>query len=292
MGTWQFGGEWGKTFDPAEVSAMFDAARDAGINLIDTAECYGDHTSEALIGQAIERDREKWVVCTKFGHHFVGPFERTEPRRPADVLEQLHASLSALRMDHVDVLQYHSWGDDQFFDDDVLAVLNKAKADGKVRHLGNSVGKNTNVRQVGASRERGIEVVQVIYNRLDRNPEATIFPYCRDQDLGVLARVPLASGLLSGKYRPGHEFPPGDVRSRWKGMVEGDEKHRELEAARREVPAGVDMAVWALAWCLQHLAVSAVIPGCKNVDQVKANASAADLDTLVRPDHPHAWQSD
>src|SRR5690606_38310890 len=106
--------------------------------------------------------------------------------------------------DYVDVLQYHSWGDDDFFRDDVLAELEKLKDEGKFRHLGNSVGNNTNVCQVGASEERGIEVVQIIYNRHQREPAEGAFDLCQAQDVGVLARVPLASGFLSGKYQTGH----------------------------------------------------------------------------------------
>src|SRR2546423_1607290 len=89
LGTWQLGGEWGKDFSQDEVDRMFDRARDLGLNLIDTAECYGDHTSEALIGNAIRRDRGKWVVATKFGHKFLGPLQRSEPRSPGDVSQQL-----------------------------------------------------------------------------------------------------------------------------------------------------------------------------------------------------------
>src|SRR5215475_14265785 len=125
IGTWQFGGEWAKEFQQAEVDAMFDAAREAGLNLIDTAECYGDHTSEAFVGKAIARDREKWIVATKFGHKFHKPFERTEPRKPADVREQLESSLKALRTDYIDLYQYHSWGDDQYFADDVQDELER-----------------------------------------------------------------------------------------------------------------------------------------------------------------------
>ena len=80
MGTWQFGGEWGKTFAQAEVDAMFDRARELGINLIDTAECYGDHLSESLIGNAIQRDRDKWIIATKFGHRFTGFMKRSDER--------------------------------------------------------------------------------------------------------------------------------------------------------------------------------------------------------------------
>jgi aryl-alcohol dehydrogenase-like predicted oxidoreductase len=289
VGTWQFGGEWGKDFAQDEVDRMFDAARDAGINLIDTAECYGDHTSEALIGGAIERDRGKWIVATKFGHKFHGYMNRTEPRSPQDVRNQLEASLKALRTDYVDLLQYHSWGDDQFFDADVQAELEKLKASGKARHLGNSVGKNSNVRQIDASTEKDIEVIQVIYNRLDQAPQASgLLDSCIRQRLGVLARVPLASGFLSGKYKPGARFGQSDVRS-GRDRQQVDEKLRAVEQIQKtEVPPGLNMAEWALAWCLQHPAVTSVIPGCKSVEQVRSNARAAELSDLVRDDHPQA----
>lgn len=289
VGTWQFGGEWGKEFEQSEVDAMFRRAKELGINFIDTAECYGDHTSEAFIGRAIEGDRKSWIVATKFGHKFNKPFDRSEPRSPADVVKQTEDSLRALRTDYVDLQQYHSWGDDQFFDDDVLAAMQKLKDQGKVLHLGNSVSKNDNVKQVGASRARGLETIQIIYNRLDRTPETTTFPLCIEQGLGVLARVPLASGLLSGKYKPGHQFENNEVRGRWHKPEDRDRRLEEVQRiGREEVPPGVDMAQWALAWCLQHPAVTCVIPGCKSVAQVESNAKAADLADLVRDDHPQA----
>ncbi len=285
IGTWQFGGEWGKEFEQAEVDAMLRRGRELGINLIDTAECYGDHTSEAFIGRAIEAERGDWVLATKFGHKFHGPFDRSEPRSPADVRRQLEASLAALRTDYVDLYQYHSWGDTQFFAEDVQAELEKLLAEGKIRHLGNSVGSNANVVQVEASTRKKIEFIQIIYNRLERTPEMTTFPVCRQQNLGVLARVPLASGYLSGKYQPGHAFDAGEVRGRHKAE-ERDRKLAEVQRiAREEVPPGVPMAQWALAWCLKHPAVTAVIPGCKSVEQVESNAAAADL---VEPGHPQA----
>jgi myo-inositol catabolism protein IolS len=289
VGTWQFGGEWNKTFEQSEADEMFDKARDLGINLIDTAECYGDHTSERLVGGAIERDRANWVVATKFGHKFVKNFERTEPRSPSDTIKQLEDSLKSLRTDYVDLYQYHSWGDDKYFDEDVLAVVTKAKQQGKVRHIGNSVSKNDNVKQIEASQRMGVEAIQIIYNRLDRKPETSTYPVCQEQNLGVLARVPLASGFLSGKYKPGVQFEKGDVRQHWKDPNR-DAKLAEIqEIQQTEVPKGVPMAEWALAWCLQHPAVTCVIPGCKSVDQVESNARAADLD-LVSDDHPQAMR--
>lgn len=277
VGTWQFGGEWNKTFTQPEVDAMFDAARERGITLVDTAECYGDHLSESLVGAALERDRQDWIIATKFGHVFDGIFKRKEPRSPRDILDQCERSLKALRTDYIDVYQYHSWGDDQFFDDDVLAVLHTLKDEGKVRSIGNSVGGSGNARQVEASKARKIESIQIVYNRLDRGPEAEEFVIAQREHLGVMARVPLASGYLSGKYKPGHVFEKNDTRSRRKDE-ERDRRLSEVSRiAREEVPAGVDMANWALAWCLRNPIVSCVIPGCMSAEQVKRNADAIAL---------------
>jgi aryl-alcohol dehydrogenase-like predicted oxidoreductase len=288
MGTWQLGGEWGKNFTQAEVDQMFDAAREHGINLIDTAECYGPHSSEAFIGNAIARDREKWVVCTKFGHVYHGHLNRTDERSPTDAVKQLEESLKALKTDHVDLLQYHSLADHEFDNPELQQTLIKLTQQGKIRHIGNSIRGNADAHQTLQSEKAQVEVLQVIYNRLDRRPEQRDFPYAIEHDLGILARVPLASGFLSGKYKPGAQFREGDVRAGQK-REELDAKLREVERiAREEVPSGIPMAQWALAWCLQHPAVSAVIPGCKDVQQVISNAHAASLQ-IVRDDHCLAW---
>ena len=289
MGTWQFGGEWGKNFAQSEVDQMFEAAREHGINLVDTAECYGHHTSEAFIGNAIARDREKWIVCTKFGHVFHGHLDRTDERSPADAVKQLEESLKALKTDYVDLLQYHSIADDEFDNEALQQTLIKLKQQGKIKHIGNSVRGNADEHQTVRSEKARVEVLQVIYNRLDKRPERRDFPYAIEHDLGVLARVPLASGFLSGKYTPGAKFDANDVRA---GQKKEEIEARLLEVekiAKEEVPAGVNMAEWALAWCLQHPAVSAVIPGCKDVQQVITNAKAAVL-PMVREDHPQAWR--
>ncbi len=288
VGTWQFGGEWAKTFEQWEVDAMFDAARELGINLIDTAECYGDHLSERLVGAAIERDREKWIVATKFGHKFHRPFERDTVYEPARVVEQLETSLKALRTDYVDLYQFHSGSDEQFDTEGLWQTLQKQKDAGKVRHLGISIGSNRNVYQTDKASEVGAEAIQVVYNRIDRAPEEAVFPSCQRQNLGVLARVPLASGYLSGKYTADSDFSRDEVRGRWHSE---ENRRRQLEQVariqREEVPAGVPMARWALAWCLKHPAVTCVIPGCKSVEQVRDNAAAAELE-LVEAGHPQA----
>jgi aryl-alcohol dehydrogenase-like predicted oxidoreductase len=288
VGTWQFGGEWGKDFEQAEVDAMFDQARDLGINLVDTAECYGDHTSESLVGAAIRRDRGDWVVATKFGHRYHGLHERTDHGSPGEVREQLEESLRALETEYVDVYQFHSGPDDVFDQDELWEMLRNQVAAGKIRYLGVSPGSNTDLYQTDRSSDIGSDVMQVVYSRLDREPEEAVLPSCQRQDLGVPAREALAGGLLTGKYRPGTRFTnAADTRSR----RPTHEVDRRLEAAQRireeEVPEGTPMAAWALAWCLQHPAVTAVIPGGKSSQQIAANAKAAEL-TLVAADHRQA----
>ncbi len=278
LGTWQFGGEWGRDYTADEVRAIVDACRDCGINLIDTAECYGDHLAEALVGEAIAGERDRWILATKFGHKFNKRFTRDEVWEPASVVRTLDASLKALRTDYVDLLQFHSGADECFFQDELWAVLQKEVEKGKVRHLGNSVGFNGNVKQLEKSADYGIAAIQIIYNYLDRTPEQGCFPVCEQQDLGVLARVPLASGFLSGKYKPGATFNEKDWRSHWMSPEARDKALAEVERIQgEELPPGVPMARWALAWCLRHANVHTVIPGCKDPAQARDNAAAADL---------------
>lgn len=280
LGTWQFGGEWGKDFTQKEVDAILHKANEYGINFIDTAECYGDHLSETFIGGYLKNvDREQWIVATKFGHHFLNDgFKRRDDWSPEDVLQQLDASLKSLQTEYVDLYQFHSGSDEVLKNDNLWTMLDKQKQAGKIRHLGISVSsKADSSYQVDAASEVGAEAIQVVYNRLDRKPEELFFPSAEAQNLGVLARVPLASGYLSGKYKPGVTFAGNDVRH---GHDKEDvtRKLKLVEEIRRnEVPEGVNMAQWALAWCLKHPAVTSVIPGSKNVEQVEANAKAAEL---------------
>src|SRR5204862_6604520 len=112
IGTWQFGGEWGRDFSQTEADAILDKAAELGINLLDTAECYGDHLSERLMGDYLGRhDRSKWIVATKFGHHFHGFLDRTDDFSVEDVRAQLEASLKALRVEAIDLYQFHSGTD-------------------------------------------------------------------------------------------------------------------------------------------------------------------------------------
>ena len=287
VGTWQLGGEWGKDFTPAEVSSMLDRARHLGVNLIDTAECYGDHVSESLVGQAIAASREQWVVATKFGHRYLGDHDRSQQWSADQVIGQLERSLRALRTDYIDLYQFHS-GDRLAFDnDDLWEALRGRVAAGVIRHLGVSLGSNTDVEQVERATEVGAEVIQVVYSRLDREPEVGVLPGCRRHDLGVLAREALAGGLLTGTYPPGTRFTdPSDTRSR-RPVAEVERRLTAAQAIRdAEVPDDVPMSSWAIAWVLANPGVTAVLPGCKSVAQLEANVAAADLAVIAPTEAP------
>lgn len=278
VGTWQLGGEWGKVYEQSEVDQMIRRAGELGINLIDTAECYGDHKSEELVGNAIKGQRKDWIVATKFGHKFHANFERTTHFDPPSVQKQLEESLRALKTDYIDLYQFHSGSNEDFDNPDLWEMLARQVEIGKIRAVGLSITTANPPLQIQKMSGYGISALQVIYNRLSREPEQDIFPTCQKEDIGVLTRVPLASGFLSGKYQPDTQFTnPDDVRS----LRDPESIHQQLleveQIKATEVPEGVDMAQWALAWCLRHPAVTTVIPGCRNVEQVESNARAVEL---------------
>jgi aryl-alcohol dehydrogenase-like predicted oxidoreductase len=279
LGTWQFGGEWGVNFSQYQVDAILDSAAENGINLIDTAECYGpDRISERLIGDYLSRrDRSYWTVATKFGHRFNSFLNRTDDFSVDGVQKQMEGSLRALRVDVIDLYQFHSGSDELFQNDQLWATLAEHKRAGKVQHLGVSILQKGSELQAREAARFGAETLQVFYNRLDRRPEEIYFPHAKRDNLGIIGRVPLASGLLTGKYKAGAVFAPNDVRA----TFNPEKLKRDLAEVERlqkeEVPSGMTMANWAMAWCLKEPLVTTVICGCKNPDQVKANASAAGL---------------
>ena len=278
IGTWQFGGEWGHDFQQSEVDAILDTAHELGVNVIDTAECYGDHLSERLIGDYLKRrDRSHWIVATKFGHRFHSFMSRTDDCSVEGSREQLEGSLDALGVDSIDVYQFHSGTDEAFQNPALWSMLHDQQRLGRVRHLGVSIRGTGSEMQARQARSVGAEMLQVVYNRLDRRPETDYFPHAQRDQLGIFARVPLASGLLSGKYQPGATFPANDYRS----TLSREKIESTLAEAERiratEIPEGVSTAQWALAWCLRHPAVTTVIPGCKNPEQVRTNVAALQL---------------
>ncbi|HYO83826.1 MAG TPA: aldo/keto reductase, partial [Bryobacteraceae bacterium] len=245
VGTWQFGGEWGHSFSQDEVDAILDQAQELGINLIDTAECYGDHLSETLIGDYLRRrNRSEWVIATKFGHRFHSFMNRTDDCSVEGAREQLDASLKALGVDSIDVYQFHSGTDEAFRNEQLWSMLGEQKRLGRVRFLGVSIRGTGSEMQAREAKSVGAEMLQVIYNVLDQRAERDYFGHAEHHNLGVFARVPLASGLLSGKYSSGATFSQGDYRS----TVSREKIERDLAEVERirttELPPGVPMAQW------------------------------------------------
>lgn len=276
VGTWQLGNQWGKQFEQDEVNNIFARAGELGINLVDTAECYGHHVSESFIGQALASTRDRWIIATKFGHNRASKLPGEAHWHADEVQLQLESSLRALQTDYIDIYQFHSGTREQLDNDELWTMLNKQVQAGKIRYLGISIGQPNQLYQVDRATALGVSVIQTIYNAINNKAAETVLPSCQRQDLGVLARVPLASGFLSGKYQPDAQFPDNDVRAERKPEVNTQQITQALDVLKN-VPAGVNPASWACAWCLQHPAISAVIPGIKTIEQLQINAAGADL---------------
>lgn len=278
LGTHQFSGEWAKQFSEGEVTKILGRAQSLGINLLDTAECYGNHSVEELVGKGLGRAREKWIVATKFGHVYHQNSPKTEAWSTSEVRRQLEDSLRALKTDCIDIYQFHSGSNKDFFNDKLWKMLREQVSLGKVRFLALSLAGSltsaNDLQQLQNASSLGIEVVQVVYNRLHPQAEEKILPYCENHDLGVLTRVPLAKGLLSGNYKPGAVFPPDDIRATYSTEFNNEQLRQVEEIKKSEVPVGEDMAGWALRWCLRKPVVSSVIVGCKNIEQLESNAAA------------------
>ena len=280
LGTEQFTGSWGKTFSQFEVDGIFKKSQNVGINFIDTAECYGDHQSEELIGNAIKNNREHWIIATKFGHVF-HQHSKKNNFSVKSVEQQLEKSLKALQTDYVDLYQFHSGTNNEFDQSDLWEMLKTKIADGKIRHLGLSVMNDlvlsNDLFQINKSIQFGVETVQVVYNYLNRKAEDIFLPSSYQKNLGVIVRIPLAKGFLSGNYNPKHIFNSNDNRSKY-NKSETYQMLKKVENIKKEIPSEMQLSQWALCWCLKHPSVSTVIPGVKNSQQIESNAKASKFD--------------
>jgi len=285
IGTYQFSGSWGKDYSQSDVDSIIDAAEESGINFLDTAECYGvDNHAEKLIGNAISGKRDKWLVATKFGHVRKEILKNSDAWEVGDIRKQLENSLKYLKTDYIDLYQFHSGSDEIFDRDEIWTMLDREKAKGKIRHLGISLNRaksdNAAYQTLNASRV-GAEVIQVKYNRLERDAEAEILPAALEQNIGVIGRVSLASGLLSGKYQNITEFSSSESRAKkYKPELIKKMQTEINDIINKELPENVLLPQYALTWVLSNPAVSCVIAGCKSAAQVKINAQTADLEIM------------
>ena len=268
--THQWSGMGGRYFSLGEVHSFVGHAAELGMNFIDTGECYRNHGAERLIGEAILARRENWIIATKFGHENAG--DKNVSCYSRESLEkQLYTSLQALGTAYVDLYQVHinTPEDGPHFlrsIDAVAAFLEDEKKNGRIRHAGICLGDNELFDERGELFEAAAEkipfgAVQVAYNRLDRAAESRVIPLAKRLGLGIIVRAPLAKGYLSSRFRPEKDF---DVaRMKMAEKVKSD-----------EVPTGMDLAEWAIGWCLRDGAVATVIPGCSAIGQLDSTAAA------------------
>ncbi|MCW2614789.1 MAG: aldo/keto reductase [Frankiales bacterium] len=286
LGCWQLGADWGEVSE-ADAMAVLHAAVDAGVTFLDTADVYGDGRSERLVGQLL-REREGLTVATKTGR-------RADPHVPeAFTLDALRAwtdrSRANLGVDVLDLVQLHCPPTAVYADDRVFDALDQLVEEGRAAAYGVSV--ETVAEGLRAIARPGVASVQVILNVLRRKPLEQLLPAALEAGVGVIARVPLASGLLSGKYDGSTIFAADDHRTYNRdgsafdvGETFSGVPYDVGVAAAREVsavtPAGATTAQLALRWILDQPGVTTVIPGARNAEQARANAAAADLAPLA-----------
>ena len=266
FGAWPIGGGMGR-MEESEAIRTVRGAIDAGVTLIDTAQACGP--SESVLGKAL-RDgyRERCFLATKVSGDY----------SPAAVRAAMENSLRALGVDHVDLYQVHSWRGERDPIEETMAAMARLQEEGKTRHLGVS---NFNAAQMQAARAAAPFVSsQPRYNMLDREIEAADLPWCEANGVGNLAHSPLAKGLLTGRYAPGHVFPDDDERTR-SPRFQGELFGRYCAVAGRlgEVAAdkGLTLVQMAIAWCLRQPAVSCVLVGAKSPEQVREHLGAAEV---------------
>ena len=286
LGTWQLGGDWGDV-DDETAARILDAALDAGVTLLDTADVYGDGRSEQRIRQALVIRADRPFVATKVGRR-ADPFEAAQ-YTPENLRAWVDRSRRNLGVDTLDLVQLHSPPTAVYDDDRVFDALDTLVAEGAIAAYGVSV--ETVAEGLSVLRRPGVQSIQVILNIFRRKPLEELLPAAAKAEVGILARVPLASGLLSGKYDESTTFAADDHRSfnRHGEAFDVGETFSGVPfevgvAAAREVAeiAGPDVATaaFALRWVIDQPGVTTVIPGARSVAQVLDNVSAAALPPL------------
>lgn len=277
LGTMVHAGHFGPMKDEDSLGAI-DAALDLGVNFIDTSDAYGAGYSEALLGKALKGKRDKVVLATKGGNVMVGPDRGKRNFDPAYIGRVLEESLKRLQTDCVDLYQLHNPTVDVIERGEVWGLLERQKKAGKIRYYGVSI--NNTEEGIAAANGGRSDAIQTEYNLLDQEPAEKVFPLAKKLNVGVIARVPLRRGLLTGKLtlQDQERFAKDDVRAR---NFAGDKFAKELqkvEQLRFLVKGPVrSLTQAAIAFCIADPAVSVVIPGARDAQQMRENASAADI---------------
>ena len=292
LGCWQLGGLCWGDMDEDQALQLLQTAVDHGVNFFDTADVYGQGRSEQIIGQFLKQCRQDVFVATKIGRF-------PEPGWPdnfskASMEQHVDACIKRLGVDALDLVQLHCIPTEQLEKGEVFDSLRDLKAKGKVKHFGVSVESMDEA--LLCLREEGVASLQIIFNLFRQKPISTLFSKAIETETAIIARVPLASGLLSGNMTKGMTFPDNDHR---KFNADGElfnvgETFAGLpfgkgvalsERVKACVPAGLTMAQMALRWILDHDAVSVVIPGATRTEHVISNCSVSELAPL--PDQLH-----
>jgi aryl-alcohol dehydrogenase-like predicted oxidoreductase len=287
FGAWPIGGSWGSVGE-ADAMGALHAALDSGVTFFDTADVYGDGRSEQFLARLRrQRPGDPFIVATKAGRRL--PQQTVEGYSEANLRAWVERSRRNLETDCLDLVQLHCPPTGVYYRPEVFEALDRLVEEGTVRHYGVSVERIEEALK--AIEFPRVKTVQVIFNIFRQRPAGLLFREAAARDVGILARVPLASGLLTGKMtrqtrfaaddhrtfnRHGEEFDVGETFS----GVDYETGLEAVEEMRPLVPAGATMAQFALRWILMFPAVSTVIPGAKNADQAAQNAAASDLAPL------------
>ncbi|TBE05842.1 aldo/keto reductase [Rhizobium ruizarguesonis] len=287
FGAWQIGGSWGDISE-ADGRAALNAALDAGMTFIDTADVYGDGRSEKIIADVLKsRGGKRPMVATKAGRR-LNPHV-AEGYTKANLEGFIDRSLTNLAVDSLDLVQLHCPPRDVLYQPEVFEGLDALQKAGKIKGYGVSVEKVED--GLKAIEYPGVVSIQIIYNIFRQRPDHLFFQEARRRNVAIIARVPLASGLLSGKITRDTHFASDDHRNFNRNGEAFDVGEtfagvpfevglQAVEEVRKLVPAGATMAALALRWILMSDAVTVVIPGARNGEQARANAAAADLAPL------------
>jgi aryl-alcohol dehydrogenase-like predicted oxidoreductase len=286
FGAWAIGGSWGPVKDEESYAAL-NRAVDLGVNFIDTADVYGDGRSEQLIGRLLNERKEEIFVATKAGRrlspHTAAGYNRTNLEAFVD------RSLRNLGVDCIDLLQLHCPPTEVYDRPEVFRALDELKRKGKIRYYGISVEKVAEALK--ATEYADLQSVQIIFNMFRLKPATDFFPTAKERKVGVIVRVPLASGLLAGKITAQTKFPEDDHRNfNRQGQafdvgetfsgVNLETGLKAVEELKTIVPQGATLAQIALRWILMFDSVTCTIPGAKRTGQVDENVKAAVLPPL------------
>jgi len=291
MGTWNIGGDWGEVTDEEGRGAL-RAALDAGVTFLDTADVYGDGRSEQLINDVLADRDEDPVVATKAGRR-LDPHE-SSGYNEGNLRQFVARSQEFLGVDSLDLLQLHCPPTDVYYQPETFDALATLRAAGEIDHYGVSVERVEEALK--AIEYPGVETVQIIFNPFRQRPRERFFRAAREQDVGVIVRVPLASGLLTGALSRDTTFPENDHRNfnRDGDAFDVGETFAgvpyevgldAVDALEPAVPEGTTMAQATLRWILDHDAVSTVIPGSTTPEHIRDNVAAADLPRLSAQTH-------